>query len=346
MPTLDDLKNWAIRTVITIAAVIVFVAAGITLLLRDRPLIDEIDWPPLSAEEPLADAVTVTWFGVSTLLFDDGETQILIDGFFSRPSMADVVFDVPVQSDAAQINYVIDEFRLRRLAAIIPVHSHFDHAMDIGAIANRSSASILGSATTAQIARGAGVPDDQIMVATSDTEYTFGNFTVTLIDSVHAPIAWGGAVPFAGTIDAPLDLPAPVSAWREGHSYSIIVAHSQGTTLIQGSAGFLDGVLDGVRADVVMLGTWGLSGLGRNYTERYWQSLVTATGAIRVFPIHFGDYTRPFGEIALTPRVLDDFSDTARWLEEIRLVWDTSTRLQMPVFGKPITLYPQTTPAA
>ena len=32
-------------------------------------------------------AVTATWLGVSTLLFDDGETQILIDGFISRPSL-------------------------------------------------------------------------------------------------------------------------------------------------------------------------------------------------------------------------------------------------------------------
>lgn len=346
MPTLDDFNNWAVRAVITIAAVIVVAALAVTLLLRDRPLIDEIDWPPLSAEEPPTDAVTVTWFGVSTLLFDDGETQILIDGFFSRPSMADVLFDVAVKSDAARINYVMDEYRMRRLAAIIPVHSHFDHAMDIGAIANRSSASILGSATTVQIALGAGVPTDQILAATSNTEYNFGSFTVTLIDSVHAPIAWGGKVPFAGSVDAPLQLPAPVSAWREGRSYSIIVAHNQGTTLIQGSAGFLEGSLDGVRADVVMLGTWGLSGLGRNYTEKYWQSLVTATGAMRVFPIHFGDYTRPFGEIELSPRVLDDFSDTATWLEEIRQVWDTSTRLQMPVFGKPIRLYPEASPAA
>jgi L-ascorbate metabolism protein UlaG (beta-lactamase superfamily) len=346
IPTLNDLRNWVIRAVITSAVVVVIVAVAVYLLFSDRPLLDDIDWPPLPADEAPADAVTMTWFGVSTLLFDDGNTQILIDGFFSRPSIADIIFDMPVKSDASQVNYVMDEFRLRRLAAIIPVHSHFDHAMDIGAIANRSSASILGSETTAQIARGAGVPDDQIMVAASNVEYTFGDFRITLIDSVHAPIAWGGSVPFGGTVDAPLELPAPVSAWREGGSYSIVVAHDQGTTLVQGSAGFLEGTLDEVRADVVMLGVWGLSGLGRDYTEKYWQSLVTATGAKRVMPVHFGDYTRPFGEIKLSPRLLDDFGDTARWLDEVRQVWDTGTKLQLPEFGKPIRLYPQASPEA
>lgn len=346
LPTVDDLKSWATRAVISIVAVIAMGAVAIAWLLSDRPDLEAIDWPPRAGAEPRPDAVTVTWFGVTTLLFDDGDTQLLIDGFFSRPSLADIVFDVPVESSAAHINHVIDEYEMRRIAAIIPVHSHFDHAMDIGAIANRSSASILGSETTANIARGAGVPEDQIIVAETGVAYSFGDFSVRMIDSVHAPIGWDGEVPFAGTVDAPLELPAPVSAWREGGSYAIVISHSQGTTLINGSAGFLPGRLDSVRADVVMLGVWGLSNLGRDYVEQYWHSLVTATGAETVFPIHFGDYSRPFGEIRGTPRILDDFGDTAVLLDEIRQVWDINTRLQMPEFGKPVALYPPATPEA
>ena len=346
LPTVDDLKSWATRAVITVAAIVVVGAAAIAWILRDRPDLDAIEWQPLVVADPRPDSVTVTWFGVTTLLFDDGVTQILIDGFFSRPSLADIVFDVPVESDAAHINFVIDEYRLRRMAAIIPIHSHFDHAMDIGALANRSSASILGSESTANIARGAGVPEDQIIVAETGVDYNFGDFTVRLIDTVHAPIGWAGSVPLAGTVDAPLELPAPISAWREGGSYAIVVTHGQGTTLINGSAGFLPGRLDSVRADVVMLGVWGLSNLGRDYTEEYWHSLVTATGAERVFPIHFGDYSQPFGEIKGSPRILDDFGDTAVLLDEIRQVWDTNTRLEMPEFGKPIVLYPPATPEA
>lgn len=334
------------RIAIGLAAVVVLGSALIALLLHDRPSLDDIDWQPYPEFESRPDAVTLTWLGVTTLLFDDGETQILIDGFFSRPSLADIVFDTRVQSSAAQINRVLDEYEMRRLAAIIPVHSHFDHAMDIGAIANRSSASILGSASTAQIARGAGVPEDQIVVVDNGAEYEFGNFRVRLVSTAHAPIGWGGSVPYAGTIDEPLELPASISAWREGGSFSIIVAHEQGTAIVQGSAGFLPGVLDDVVADVVLLGAWGLESLGRNYARHYWQSLVTSTGAKRVLPIHFDDYTRPFGTIELGPRVLDDFVDTARWLEDIRKTWDIDTRLHLPEFGKRLVLYPPETPDA
>ena len=344
--TADEVRSWAKRTVIAVASVVVVGAVAAVWLWRDRASLDVIDWAPYPTIAPTLDAVTVTWLGVTTLLFDDGETQILIDGFFSRPSLADIVLGRPVQSDAATINYVLDEYRMRRLAALVPVHSHFDHAMDIGAIANRTSASILGSATTAQIARGAGVPEDQIIVAAGGNEYSFGRFTVTMIDSSHAPIGWAGSVPYAGAIDEPLATPAPISAWRAGRSYSIVVAHPHGTTLVQGSAGFLEGALGGVRADIVMLGVGLLEGLGREYAERYWQELVTTTGAAHVFPIHFDDYTQPFGEISLYPRALDNFVDTASWLEEFSETWDSDTRLHLPVFGKPVVLYPQASPEA
>ena len=342
----ERFNHWARRIAISIAASVVGLTALAAILWNDRPSLSEIDWPPYPVYEPRPDAVTVTWFGVSTLLFDDGDTQILIDGFFSRPTIADIVFGMPVASEAAEINYVLDEYQVRRLAAIIPVHSHFDHAMDIGAIANRSSASILGSESTAQIARGAGVPEDQIVVVQNNGEYHFGNFTVRMIATPHAPLGWGGSIPFAGEIDAPLSTPAPVSAWREGGSFSIVVAHADGTTLVQGSAGFLPGALDDVSADVVMLGSWGLESLGRDYTEQFWLATVTSTGATRVLPIHFDDYTRPFGQIELSPRVLDNFVDSAAWLNQIRATWDNDARLHLPEFGQKIVLYPPAEPDA
>ena len=294
-----------------------------------------------SASAVKPDAVTVTWLGVTTLLIDDSETQILIDGFFSRPSLAEVLFGLAVENDAAQIDYAMNEFRMRRLAAIIPVHSHYDHAMDIGAIANRSSASILGSESTAQIARGAGVPEDQITVIDGTTSFQFGNFNVTLRPIGHAPIGWRGSVPLDGIIEEPLTMPQPVSAWRMGGAYTIIIEHPQGTALVQGSASYKKYELQDVSADVVFLGVGQLDGLGRDYAELYWQHTVTATGSHSVYPIHFDDFSKPFGEVTLPPRIINNFEKTAEWLLEFRSRWDTDTSLFMPEFGKPIAIFSQ-----
>jgi len=337
--------TYAKRTALTIIVVLVLASITIVFLWQQRPSLDAIDWPaPAFASAASADTVTATWLGVTTLLFDDGETQILIDGFFSRPSLADILLRRPVDNDAAQIDYVMNEFRMRRLAAIIPVHSHFDHAMDVGAVANRSSASVLGSESTAMVARGAGVPEDQIVVVKTTSSFQFGNFRVTLRPVGHAPIGWGGSVPLDGVIERPLTMPQPISAWRMGGAYTVIIEHPQGTALVQGSAAFSKYGLQDVSADVVFLGVSQLDALGRDYAELYWEHTVTATGSHSVYPIHFDDFTQPFGEVVLPPKIIDNFEKTAQWLDEFRRRWDNDASLFMPEFGKPIAIFSQ--PAA
>ena len=339
-------KRVAIRVTLVFATLLVLAMAALTWAWNTRPELADSGLRAPVEDDPDSSTVTFTWFGVTTLLFDDGETQILVDGFISRPSLIDTAINRNVANDAPMINYVLNEYVIRRLAAIVPVHSHFDHAMDIGAIANRSSASIIGSETTANIARGVGVPEDQIIVAEEGGEFSFGNFTVTLVPSVHAPVGLRGAIPLPGTVDEPLQIPAPITAWREGGSYSIIVAHPEGTTIVQGSAGFISGALETIQADVVMLGVGLLEGLGRDYAEAYWQNLVTATGAKRVFPVHFDDYTQPLGTIRLPPKLLDNFANTALWLQEFRDTWDKDTRIFLPEFGRSLPLYPEEIPDA
>lgn len=334
-------KQRATWAAIVIAAVLVVTVMGSVWLWQDRPSLDATGWlaPPEATENPAS--VTVTWLGVTTLLFDDGETQILIDGFFSRPSLADTILARAVVNDAAAINFALHEYGMQRIAAIIPVHSHFDHAMDIGAIAKRTSASVLGSESTANIARGAGVQDDQIVISDETQVYEFGEFKVRILPSRHAPIGWRGNPPLPGTIDEPLELPQPISAWREGGSYTIVIEHPQGTALVQGSAGFVEGLIDNVSADVVMLGVGGLTTLDEDYAEQYWQAFVTATGASSVFPIHFDDFTKPFGVIVPGPRAFGDLEKTARWFNTFREKWDQDVKIYLPEFGKPIALYAQ-----
>ncbi len=334
-------KQRAIKAAIGVAAVLVVAALTSVWLWKNRPSLEATGWlsPPESAENPAS--VTATWLGVTTLLFDDGETQILIDGFFSRPTLVDTILARAVVNDAAMINFALHEYRMRRLAAIIPVHSHFDHAMDIGAIAKRTSASVLGSESTANIARGANVPEDQIVVSDETQTYEFGEFRVRLLPSRHAPIGWRGDPPLPGTIDEPLEVPQPISAWREGGSYTIVIEHPQGTTLVQGSAGFIEGLTDNISADVVMLGVGGLTTLDEAYAEKYWQAFVTSTGATSVVLIHFDDYTRPFGVIEPGPKLFGDLEEISRWFNTFREKWDQDVNIYLPEFGKPIALYAQ-----
>jgi L-ascorbate metabolism protein UlaG (beta-lactamase superfamily) len=330
---------WLKRTGIGLAVAALVVMLAAIWLWQDRPPMEALKLQTSEVTQTGADGVKVTWLGVTTLLFDDDETQILIDGFFSRPSIFDVIFRRPVVSDAAAINYALDEFRLRRLAAVIPLHSHYDHAMDVGAIANRSSASVVGTESTANIARGAGVPEEQIVLVTNGDTLEFGKFSVTLITSRHAPNGVGDDHLVAGFMSEPLQQPADITEWREGGSWSVLISHPLGTTLVHGSAGFIDGALAQTQADIVMMSIADLTSQGRRYASDYWRQVVENTGARRVYVIHHDDYTQPFGQVELYPTSIDNVVASAQWLAELARASDSGIEILRPTFGEPAVLY-------
>lgn len=297
---------------------------------------------PLPVATPAAadqQGVTVTWLGISTLLFDDGETQILTDGTFSRFSITDLALLRPLESDYATINYALDEHRINRLAAVIPLHSHFDHAIDAGHVANRTGAVVLGSESTSNVARGSNVPVDQYQTLQFGEPRFFGDFTVTLLESRHLPQLPDGDPVFAGIIAEPLEQPARVNAWRSGIAFSVLISHSTGDVLVQGSAGFLPGQLDNVEADVALISIAGLAGRGRDYAEAYWRETVEATGAQTVMPVHFDDYTQPFGELALFPDIVDDVVSSGSWLRDFALAAEPPVTVVLPPLGEAVLLF-------
>ncbi|RLA30286.1 MAG: MBL fold metallo-hydrolase [Gammaproteobacteria bacterium] len=331
--------RWTRNIALVLLALLVLATIIVSRLWQDRPAVADFGWPTATPARDTNAAVTVTWLGISTLLFDDGDTQILIDGTFTRIRPTDIAPLQTISSDVAAINHALSKYRIDRLAAIVPAHSHFDHAMDIGYIANRTSAVILGSQSTANIAKGAEVPVDQYQTLADGETRQFGNFTITLLASRHAPIGTDGEAWFPGSIDSPLRQPAHVSAWREGVTWSILIGHPRGTTLINGSAGYIPGKLQGVTADVAILGIAGLAGLGREYVDDYWQETIVTTGARRLIAVHFDDFTAPFGEIVLFPKLADDIIKTAGWLDKLIAAQESDVSIELPPFGQPIELY-------
>lgn len=231
----------------------------------------------------------------------------MTDGFFTRPGKLALFLDRRIESDPKVVRAALERIGLNEVSVVIPIHSHFDHALDSAVVAAQGGGVVLGSVTTKAIADGLG--ETNAVVATPGEAYAYPPFTVTLFTAKHAPIADGGP-PFPGSLNAPLEMPARVSEYLEGGSFSVLVEHSSaGSVLVHGSAGFLPGALDDVRADVVYLGAGGLDDLEESepgYIERYWNEVVIATGAKVVRPVHHDDFTRPFGSERAFPTWLAD----------------------------------------
>lgn len=250
-----------------------------------------------------------TFLGVATLLLDDGETALLTDGFFSRPSLLRLLR--PIAPDGARIDAALRRAGIDRLALVTPVHTHFDHAMDSAVVAARTGAVLAGGTSTAQVGHGGGLPADRVRVVTPGVAETYGAFTLTWIESEHCP-----PDRFPGTIDAPVVPPVKTGAYRCGEAWSILVEHTSGrTALVQGSAGFRRGSLAGRRADVAYLGVGQLGVQSEDYLRTYWAETVEAVGAREVVLTHWDDFFRPLDQpLRALPYAGDDLHVTMRVL--------------------------------
>ncbi|MGE2834179.1 MBL fold metallo-hydrolase [Mycobacterium sp. SMC-4] len=263
------------------------------------------DVPAATADTP----VTVTWAGVTTLLIDAGDSAVLTDGFFSRPSLFTVATR-PLSSSVPRIETGLARLGVRRLDAVTPVHTHYDHTLDSAVVAERTGARLIGGESAAQIARGHA--PTRVEVVTPGRVVTAGAFDLTLVEGAHCP-----PDRFPGPVTEPIRQPARVSAYRCGEAWSTLVAHrpSGRRLLIVGSAGFLPGALTGHQADVVYLGVGQLGLQPREYLTEYWQQTVRTVGARRVVLIHWDDFFRPLHKpLRALPRAVDDLDASMRVL--------------------------------
>ena len=277
--------------------------------------------------------VTVKWLGISTLLIDDGEIQIITDGFFSRPSLLDVLFRRKIQSDLSFTKAALSKLKVERLAAVVPVHSHYDHAMDSATVAMLTGATILGSFSTANIAKSSKLPDSQIVIADAGKAYQFGKFSVTLIESRHAPLDTNRGID--GVVRQPFFLPAPYTAWQQGKAYSIYITHPQGKILIQGSAGFIPDVLKEINADIVFLGVGGLKSLSNAYRDEYISEVVKKVTPELVIPIHHDNLFGSYGEVEQHPLMIELTKTSVQDLK--RLIYPAD--LKQLRFAEPAVLF-------
>jgi L-ascorbate metabolism protein UlaG (beta-lactamase superfamily) len=295
------------RLAVALLAALLLAAAFVVLQFNRRP--------PLAPHEPLtlpiaaaqAGELRVRFAGVSTLVFDDGETAWMTDGFFSRPPALRTLFST-IGPDAARVDEGLRRLGVKQLAAVVPLHSHYDHAMDSPLVAQRTGAVLIGGTSTLQIGRGAGLADAQMRAVKGGDTVQLGKFTLRFIASRHSPTPYSSGEQEA-QLTEPLVPPQRVFRWPEGDVWSLVVSHASGrSVLVQGSAGIVPGALAGVRADTVFLGTGTLGKKDEAYRQAYWAETVKLTGARRVVPIHWDDFTLPLDQpLQATPHLVDDF---------------------------------------
>ena len=247
----------------------------------------------------------VTFFGTTTLLFDDGTDQILFDAHFTRPSLIKYIAGAKVKTNTRLCDKLIRIHHIDRLRAIFISHTHHDHVMDAPYVANRCGAAIYGSSSAKNVAIGGGVPEDRIEVFQDGSEYSIGEYKIRILKSLHSkPTKLNDdlGVP----IEEPLVQPASLRDYKEGGSYDFYIEHGEKKILIRPSFNYIEGQLNGIKADVLFLGVAGLAKADEAMETAFFAETVEKTDAHLVIPVHWDNFFAPLQKpIEGMPKVIE-----------------------------------------
>lgn len=262
-------------------------------------------------------ALQVRYAGTTTLLFSDGQTKILLDGFFSRPPLWQWVTG-PFVSDQERIRVALERLEIEKLDVIPVFHSHFDHVMDTSEVAKITDAKILGSASTARVAEGAQVPASQIMIADAEKSYRFGRFEIHMLPGKHMSLgAVAQVLQLDGDILQPFTQPAHLLQYREGGTYTIAVKHPDGNSLLQGTQ--LTSAAQQIDFEVhtLFLTTPGFHRLSLKERQAF-THWIKQLSVQRVVAVHWDDFSRSLAlPLQPFPSFLDDFESDFKALRSV-----------------------------
>lgn len=276
-------------------------AAGIAYALRrgarrraDEQAVAESAW----RTSDLPTGVELEWLGTAGFRLSCEGHDLLIDPYLTRLPFADVARGRVVREPPP---------RLPRASAILVGHTHFDHAMDVPALARAAGCEVYGSASLAHLMALHDQPERAVVVEPF-RDYEVGPFRFHFVPSRHSKLALGLWTPSDGELSCEhLDDLTP-QAYRCGQVWGIHIAVAGATFYHQGSADLIDDEVRDRGVDYFLMGI-----AGRRFSPRYVERALRRLDPRVVVPHHWDDFFRPHGGFSLNVNV-------AGFLDEIRAV--------------------------
>ena len=287
-----------------------------------------------------ADSVFLTYTGTAGWQIVSGNTIILVDPYYTRaryPSPNDDVAPddprplVNVNSVVEPDKAVIDA-HVTRAGFIFLTHTHPDHSLDMPYIARKTGALVIGTASTANVARAYSVPESQLRVVKGGEKLEFPGFSVRVIPSLHGlfrkPVP-GQRPAIPPLVPAGLSAPLRFGQHVEGGTLAYLFTIGSHRIIVFGSMNYIESELTGLRPDVALIGAMP----ERNNIEDYTPRLMKALGnPPLVIPTHWDRFNVTYSVSQEPAR-----QRLQSFLEEIQAA-SPKTRVIVPQYFKPIAL--------
>lgn len=240
----------------------------------------------VAARLGLPPGLEIEWLGTAGFRLTYEGKSLLIDPYLSRVPLGDVVRSRRVVVDPGLYARVLDP-QVGDVVGVIAGHTHFDHAIDVPALAARYDAPVLGSRSAVQLMRAHGDAGRAVEVELRNA-YELGPFRVTFYPSLHSKLVLGLAVPSDGELTCEHLEGLTPSAYKCGDVYGVHIEVAGYTLYHQGSANLIDDAVPTGGVDVMLAGV-----AGRGFTRDYWSRILRLLQPRVIVATHFDDFFRP-----------------------------------------------------
>ncbi|PBC70573.1 L-ascorbate metabolism protein UlaG (beta-lactamase superfamily) [Streptomyces sp. TLI_235] len=267
------------------------------------------------------------WLGTAGWRIESAGKNVLFDPYITRFDTG--LFKPPFNSATPlTVDGDLVDHHAGTPDLILVSHGHWDHVNDVPHLAARSSAQVIGTATTCHLLRAMGVPASRLVVVKGGEVLEFGYCTVEVVASLHSRNAEHRY--FApGTLTAPpAAAPATIADLPEGDTLAFRIRFGDGpSAFLMGASDFVARNLAGLRPDVAMVAVQSSTA-----THTYVERLLTALDGPRtVVPVHWDNFETPLAE----PAVRDPGADLDGFLARVRR-HSPGTRLVVPEHLAPL----------
>jgi L-ascorbate metabolism protein UlaG (beta-lactamase superfamily) len=267
----------------------------------------DIEFAPdeLKGSDP---TLRVRWLGTAGFAIEHQGWVLLIDPYLTRPSLGRCLLS-SIEPDLPTIRRYVTG-----ADGIICGHTHFDHVLDVPAIARFTGAQVFGSTSAVTLCRAGGIAaerlhDVQTMTDRSEARAELGPFELRFVPGEHSPLL-GGKVPFPGDITDCNQVPHRMGDYRCGAVFNVAVTVAGRTIYHTGSANLRDDVGPSIRDIDLLL----LCVAGWTATPRLVERLLSKVTPDAVLLSHWDNFFSPIERGAQLmpaiklPQLVDDLT--------------------------------------
>ena len=221
------------------------------------------------------------WLGAAGFRLSYRGQHLLIDPYLTRLPLGDLLRRRVVPASAEALARVPDPL------AILVGHTHFDHALDVPALAIRAGCKVYGSASLARLMALHGRPELAVEVE-AHAPIELGPFRVRFVPSKHSKLAAGLWTPYDGEITCEHTDALTPQAYRCGTIWGLEIEVGGARLYHTGSCDLDDGADIPRGVDVFLCGI-----AGRRFTRRYVERILRRVEPRLIVPCHHDDFFRP-----------------------------------------------------